>query len=207
MMRRLMVGCVSSLCTAGIAIAAEVIEQSERTDQTRAALREAGGLVATLDQPANLERFHGILQPLAVEQLPKLPVTIHEKAPPFNKLTLNRGGEGLDAFVFDAPVSALEGVEGPTAYNLAWEFVLPAPVPRVSWYILPAKGTMKGFEWFSPGENKAFDDSDIPAENYAVSQRLDGGRLKPGERYIIWFWFEDNQPREIFARLTLQPVK
>lgn len=193
------------LSAAGAATAAETVVPPERPAAVSEALKEAGELSKKLDDESVATRFREVLQPVAGD-LAVVPATVGQPDGQYHKLTLNRGAEGLDAFVFEAP-AAEEGAGATQTYDMDWSFVLPAPAPQMVWYILPVEGTMAGFENFNRSKNKRSKDPDVPAENLTIRQELRGGKLRAGERYIVWFRFEDGQPHDVYVDVALRPHK
>ena len=71
---------------------------------------------------------------------------------------------------------------------LMWSLVVPDPLHnRLDWYILPAQGSMQGFRRLLSKTMKR----DVPGVgrkgDVIVFQRLAKSRLKPNQRYLIWF--------------------
>ena len=138
------------------------------------------------------------------DELHELTVTTGDQPLHWNSVTLARlpalGGGGadrlFDAFRFRSPF------ELPA--DLHWVFAVPESVGR--WYILPLKGEMQGFESFERMWNlKPRDVPTLPGSTF-VFQELLGGRILPGEEYILWYKPPDGAPSEFHAALRLTPA-
>lgn len=154
---------------------------------------EAGGA----DAAKAGTQFRAILQKIA----PALAEVTPEKgeAKKYTKLTLNKDKATLDAFRFKTP-------DGKANWDMNWEFVTP-PDTIGAWYILPREGTMTGFRRFNFFNNYQEKDANLPEKNQRIVQPLDGGVLKPGSEYVIWFTFEKAEPVEFHIRIGLTEAK
>lgn len=122
----------------------------------------------------------------AAAGFPVVPAALESKPTEFTKVVLNARRKGFDAVKFRTP-------EGPGAWDLHWEYVVPAgpdSAPVRSVYILAAKGDMRGFAEYSFHRDKPVDGLDLP-RNLRVVQSLRGGQLRPGAEYYLWFLYED----------------
>lgn len=77
------------------------------------------------------------------------------------------------------------------AREMVWAFSVPAAWGN--WYILPATGSMKGFQnWFDA--DRLYEELPATVECPAHLQTLEADRFKPGETYILWFNTEQADP-------------
>jgi hypothetical protein len=138
-------------------------------------------------------KFNAALQGMADD----LTAVSPEQGPPakYTPLTLNGSRTWLDAIRFHTPA-------GKAAWDLDWEFVVPAGV-HVQWYIIPRTGKMQGFTTFHSENNYQEAGANLPAKNYRVVQPLHGGILQPASEYIIWFRFGTNVPLDAHIRMGL----
>jgi hypothetical protein len=144
------------------------------------------------------KQFRDALQKIAAD----LPEISPERGVPkkYIKLTLNKAKKGIDAFRFRIP-------EGKATWDLSWEFIHSSDTRVRSFYIIPREGTMQGFESFRPSQDYQEEGADLPKKNLRIVQSLQGGRLKPGGEYIIWFVPRDNEPIELHIRMGLTEAK
>jgi hypothetical protein len=134
-------------------------------------------------------------------RIDKLPVLIAAGSPlgkiAEQTVTLNRDavvvdGQRFDGVVINAPKEKA---------SFAWAF--PAPANSTSWYILREKGEMKGFANFlrRPRSQVPLAAAMKPESRSDLTfQKLDSTAWSPGERYILWFRFNDAAPAELTIR-------
>lgn len=150
------------------------------------------------DAGKRAEQFRAALQKIA----PGLPAVVPVEGEPekYTQRTLNARKKKLDALRFTTP-------PGKANWDLRWEFVVAEPFGFNSWYILPREGTMNGFRTFQSMRNHEEPGAGLPAVNRRVVQSLDGGALKPGADYVLWFAFEDEDAADFHVRIGLTPAK
>ncbi|HEY8241502.1 MAG TPA: hypothetical protein VIH35_08645, partial [Kiritimatiellia bacterium] len=112
------------------------------------------------------------------------------------RCSLNSKGARFDAVRFHAP----EGYR----MNFAWLVAFP-PNSLGNFYIAPAEGLMKGFEYFDDSKYKIYTNPAWPTNYTTISQTLDAGRIKPGQDYILWFTFRGNDPVDCYIAINLYP--
>ena len=134
-------------------------------------------------------------------RIDKLPVLIAADSPPGKiaeqTVTLNRdavevSGQRFDGVVVTAPKEKA---------SFAWTFATPAN--SASWYILREKGDVKGFTDFlrRPRSQVPLAAAMKPeSKSELMFQKLDRPAWAPGERYILWFRFNDAVPAEFTIR-------
>lgn len=123
--------------------------------------------------------------------LVEVPVGSEERPSPFTRVALNVRGLGFDGLRFKAPADW-------GRRDMKWEFVMPAVDNErgramKSWYITPLTGEMKGFTGYDRGKDEPIKGVDLPRK-FCVSQGLEGGQIRPGAEYLIWFSFEAGSP-------------
>ncbi|HLJ12500.1 MAG TPA: hypothetical protein VKU82_15000, partial [Planctomycetaceae bacterium] len=142
-------------------------------DSVSLALARAARL--RIDANSQHEEFEQALQAVANE-LPSIAVSIESAKPVWNHLKFNVTGGRFDAVRFSSPL------EKPA--DLIWMFVTSGQVPK--WNILPAQGRMGGFGHFLREQDLQFPGVSWPAKNVATIQALRGGKILPGQDYILW---------------------
>jgi hypothetical protein len=160
---------------------------------SRASLREAYAAYSATGASA---AFNEQLQTLH-QQFPLIEPAKGDEAAKWTTVTLNKSGDQLDAIRFKSPLGEPAGMR--------WAFV--APVGRLaSWYILPVKGAMAGFQQYDTELFVDFENLSEPADNVSFFQTLAAG-IKPGQEYILWFTFHSEEPVELSAAIQLAPAK
>jgi formylglycine-generating enzyme required for sulfatase activity len=136
-------------------------------------------------------------------ELPELVVSVGDQPLQWNSIEIARlspgfrnGNHLFDAFRFRSPLDQ--------PADLHWAFGVPEQVGR--WYILPLKGAMQGFESYKNDWNLNIPGVPLPPGNGFVFQELMGGRILPGEEYIIWYKPVDGSPNTFHAALRLTPA-
>jgi hypothetical protein len=164
------------------------------------ATRVSAAPAATVSQGEQL-RIIQAMSELLRARIDKLPVMIATDSPPGRIaeqiVTLNRDaviveGQRFDAIVVTAPREKS---------SFAWAFA--APANSASWYILREKGDMKGFTNFlrRPRSQVPLAATMKPESKSELTfQKLDSTAWSPGERYILWFRFNDAAPAEFTIR-------
>ena len=134
-------------------------------------------------------------------RIDKLPILIAAGSPrgqiAEQTVTLNRDAVIVEGQRFDAVVVTSPQEKA----SFAWAFA--APANSTNWHILREKGDMKGFADFLRRSR-----SQVPlaaamkpeAKSQLLFQKLDSAAWAPGERYILWFRFNDAAPAEFTLR-------
>ena len=115
---------------------------------------------------------------------------------PMTRVVLGEQGAGFDALRFTAPDDA-------EAYDLRWIFFTAAPFE--SWYIQPARGTMKGFRNFRIERNAEPPVAGVDGRVNLIRQSLGGGEIKGGETYIMHFSFPPGEVCPVYQWIDLTP--
>lgn len=77
------------------------------------------------------------------------------------------------------------------AREMVWAFSVPPA--WANWYILPATGSMKGFQnWLDA--DRLYEELPATLACPAHLQTLDADNFKPGETYVLWFHTEQPSP-------------
>lgn len=115
-------------------------------------------------------------------------------------IEINTLGTRFDGIRFKTPPSNDNS-------DFFWAFIRHKNSLLKDWYIIPAIGSMTGFESFSRLKNVTldFDGLNLPEENECILQWLTGGNLKPDTEYIIWFRFITNQPEKVCLAINVLP--
>lgn len=133
-----------------------------------------------------------------IDQLPVLIAADHSLAKIEERtVILNRNALVIEGQRFDGVVV----VAPPGKASFGWAFVSPANV--VSWYVLREKGEMKGFADFlrRPRPQYPLATAMKPEKGTTITfQKLDSAMWMPGERYVLWFRFNDEGPAEFSIR-------
>lgn len=90
--------------------------------------------------------------------------------------------------------------------DLVWAFSVPATWTH--WYIVPAKGTMKGFRnWLNA--DRLYDELPATVDHPAILQTLTAASLEPATSYIIWFrqTAPATEPAKLTATIGLFPAR
>ena len=134
-------------------------------------------------------------------RIDKLPVVIAAGSPlgriAEQTVTLNRDAVVVDGQRFDGVV--ITAPKGKASF--AWAFAAPANSP--SWYVLREKGEMKGFANFlrrTRAQVPLAASMKPESKSELTFQKLDSAAWSPGERYILWFRFNDAAPAEFTIR-------
>ena len=140
--------------------------------------------------------FYKMLQ-AHVQQFPELVPNQRKTGAKYKKIWLNKTplriyGRVYDAFTFKTPKETGE---------LVWSF-LPAS-NNVSWYIIPASGSMTGFSKFEQLRLPKDIDNVGAKSNVIIFQRLAAKELKPDTMYIMWFQFSNAIPAPIPISLNI----
>ena len=139
----------------------------------------------------------------AAPALVEIPVGSEERPSPFTRVALNARGLGFDGLRFKAPAD--QGRR-----DMKWEFVMPAVDNERGramkfWYITPLAGEMSGFTGYERGKDEPIEGVDLPRK-YRVIQGLEGGQIRPGAEYLIWFSFEAGSPEvPTYVKIDLVP--
>jgi formylglycine-generating enzyme required for sulfatase activity len=88
--------------------------------------------------------------------------------------------------------------------DLHWAYGVSEQVGR--WYIVRVNGPMNGFDTQQRDWNLDIPEAPLPPGNEFVFQELLGGKILPGEEYILWFVLPDDAPTSLYAALRLTPV-
>jgi WD40 repeat protein/Leucine-rich repeat (LRR) protein/DNA-directed RNA polymerase subunit RPC12/RpoP len=170
-------------------------------------LAKAAEIRAGLDTDQNGDEG---LQAAFVEALRAAAPALHEVAvgsddrpSSFARVMLNGRGLGFDGIRFKAPADW-------GRRDMKWEFVMPAVDNErgramKSWYITPLAGQMYGFTGYERGKDEPIEGIDLPRK-YRVIQGLEGGQIRPGAEYLIWFSFEAGTSEvPTYVKLDLVP--
>lgn len=139
--------------------------------------------------------FRANLQAVAAD-LPELRISTSPNRVNWNLAVINQTGIQFDAFRFRSPFKR--------SADMWWAIVTPDSVGR--WYILPAQGKMRGFRSLSSIRNFRAPGVKLPAKNLTVIQKLEGGRIEPGQDYIVWFARNRDDLAEFHIALNLAPT-
>jgi len=135
--------------------------------------------------------------------LAEVPVGSEKQPATFTRLALNSRGLGFDGLRFKAPADW-------GRRDMRWEFIMPAVDNKRGramrfWYIAPLTGEMNGFTGYELGKDEPIEGVDIPRK-YRVIQGLEGGEIRPGAEYLIWFSFEAGTPEvPTYVKIDLLP--
>jgi hypothetical protein len=111
-------------------------------------------------------------------------------------VTLNQRGKRVDAVRLRVPEGGRR--------DLVWAFAYPEKTLD-RWYILPAKGPAgQGFKNFWKATPRQAFGSNEPKLKVIV-QSHSGEYLEPGEEYVLWFRFTDDQPATLWIKAALLP--
>lgn len=138
-------------------------------------------------------RFHDLLQSIS-ETFTEVAVTGEEDELSWTTVTLNASGTNFDAVRFRSPLSV--------PADMRWAFSAPKDQCE-QWYICPARGRMRGFADYTSEDDLDLDGVDLAEDNTVFFQALDGGHVKPGEEYVIWFSFDHRDPVELNLAIRL----
>ncbi|MDZ4689623.1 MAG: SUMF1/EgtB/PvdO family nonheme iron enzyme [Planctomycetaceae bacterium] len=137
------------------------------------------------------------------EKLPELNVTVGDQPLKWNSLKLPlfvpRGqteATCFQAFRFRSPLDQ--------PADLHWSYAVPQATGR--WSILRINGEMSGFEFFERLWNLKIPALALPPGNTVVLQELIGGKILPGEEYVIWYHPHPGAAPDFHAALRLTPV-
>ena len=139
----------------------------------------------------------------AAPALTEVAVGSAERPAQFSRLMLNSQRLGFDGLRFQAPA-------GGPRHDMKWEFIMPAVDNKrgramKAWYIMVLKGDMIGFRNYTLGEDKPIEGVDFPGKFHVV-QDIQGGEIRPGNEYLIWFSFEADAPAvPTFVKIDLVP--
>ncbi len=172
---------------ATVAHAPRPVAQAQTIQTLQIAIKE-------FDTHGKSERFEQLLQAVA-PHLPEAQVTTGIDPLKWNSIVPYFPAVRLQAFRFKSPL------KGPA--DLHWAFTLPTTFSL--WYILPVRGTMSGFDpdSFQTEWNLDIPDAALAPGTGMVLQTLLGGRIRPGEEYIIWNVPYDNTAEEMKLALRL----
>ncbi len=139
--------------------------------------------------------FQQALQSIAAD-LPEVEVSVGDVPPKWNRVELNTAKEQIDAYRFRSPLNV--------PADMHWVFALPGKIGR--WYILPATGTMSGFNSFESQVDIGLSGVELPRGSTVIFQTLLHGRIEPGRDYILWHAPAENVPVEMAVAINLSPA-
>src|SRR5262249_35729825 len=114
----------------------------------------------------------------------------------WNTIALNSKQTQMDAFKFRSPLQI--------PADMHWVFAVTENVS--SWYIVPAQGAMSGFNSYEMDWNLDLEGAALPPATTATFQSLPGGRVLPGQEYILWTVPTRNRPYEMKVAIRLSPA-
>nr|WP_052334761.1 hypothetical protein [Singulisphaera acidiphila] len=135
--------------------------------------------------------------------LAEVPVGSEKQPSPYTRLALNSRRLGFDGLRFKAPADW-------GRRDMKWEFIMPAVDNKRGramnfWYITPLTGQMNGFTGYAHGKDEPIKGVDLPRK-FRVIQSLEGGEIRPGSEYLIWFSFEAGTPEiPTYVKVDLVP--
>lgn len=109
-------------------------------------------------------------------------------------MKMNTAGVGLDAFRVV--------LQGDAAGDLRLAF--PKPKTLLAWQIVPPTGTLRPQAFFSE-HNLEVAELDLPNDSEMIFQGTDLGMVRPGEDYIVYMQFADDQPVDLSLAVEIVP--
>lgn len=164
-------------------------------------------------RPKEKAEFHRLLQAVA-PQLPSIAVTTGNQPLKWATVTINQHAERFDAVRFTSPLDV--------AADLRWCLILGDKKLVPLWNIHALQGdSPAGLEGYgisnSPAaaavsyrieENLQLDVPGVPDRNVVFLQPLDGGQIRPGVEYVLWFAYRDvNEPVTVHLAIRLEPQR
>ena len=144
------------------------------------ALKQAYRLISSGKSSAT--SLQKVLVPV-IAQLPQVVPNVGRNKPKWYRITVNRDGSRLAVVRFKSTLKKKADLE--------WVFHAPG---MSNWYILPVRGTMKGFRSFSTERGLQLAGASWPEDAGIIFQQLSGSKIEPGQEYLLWFRFRSDKP-------------
>jgi hypothetical protein len=133
--------------------------------------------------------------------IPEIKPTAPGEPVQWTTITFNQGGEQFGAVRFTSPLEAPADVR--------WCFVFPANILQ-EWSIV---GMEEEYQWpsesfgeFVPEFFVDFENLEEPETNWAIFQRMDGGKVEPFREYTLWFAFAAANPVPMSIAMRMLPA-
>ncbi|MBI3464430.1 MAG: hypothetical protein HY000_15450 [Planctomycetes bacterium] len=107
-------------------------------------------------------------------------------------MKMNTAGIGFDAFRVV--------LQGDAAGDLRLAF--PKPKTLLAWQIVPPTGTLRPQAFFIE-HSLEIPGLDLPSDNEVIFQGTDLGMISPGEEYVVYMQFADDQPVDLSLAIAM----